>query len=82
MLQRLLIQWNIGPEARAVAETGVTGVYGPLTERAVAELQDTVVNAIKGPEAWKLAQALLKYAKGSWGEATKAATIEYLGSLR
>lgn len=81
-LQELIITWNAGPEAKAVAETGATGVYGWRTERAVTELQDMITNAVKGPEAWKLASALLRYAKGSWGDATKAAAIEYLGSLR
>lgn len=82
MLQRLIIKLNAGPEALVVAGTGATGVYGWRTERAVAELQDAITQAMKGPEAWKLAHALFKYGKGSWGELTKAATIEYLGSLR
>ncbi|MDO8582471.1 MAG: peptidoglycan-binding protein [bacterium] len=81
-LQKIIITWNAGPEAKAVAEVGATGIYGPLTERAVAELQDVIINAVKGPEAWKLASALLKYTKGSWGDITKAAAIEYLGNLR
>ena len=81
-LQKIIIAWNAGPEAQAVGKIGATGFYGWRTERAVAELQDVIINAVKGPEAWKLANALLKYAKGSWGELTKAAAIEYLVNLR
>ncbi len=81
-LQQLLVRLSVGPEARAVAETGATGAYGWRTERAVAELQDAIIQKMKGPEAWKLAHAFFTYGKGSWGDATKAAAIEYLRDLR
>lgn len=81
-LQQLLIRLNIGPEAQVVGATGTTGAYGWRTERAVAELQNKILDAMKGPAAWRLANSFLKYGKGSWGDATKSATIEYVSNLR
>lgn len=84
ILQDLLIKWNIGPEARHVAHTGSSGIYGWRTERGVAELQDLLIRNNAGPAAQTLKDAFVKYGygKGSWGNATKAATIEFLQTLR
>jgi peptidoglycan hydrolase-like protein with peptidoglycan-binding domain len=82
ILQRLVMQLNVGPKAKNLRNKGANGVYGPLTEEVITELQNKIIDALKGPEAWRLARALLKYPKGSWGEATRAATIEYMQNLR
>ncbi len=38
-LQAFLIKANTGPSARALANVGATGLFGPLTEQALAEYQ-------------------------------------------
>lgn len=79
-LQRLLIKWRIGPEARELARWGATGAYGWRTERAVAELQNMLMKNPKGPAAQALMEvfAKFKYGRGTFGPATQSAEIEYL----
>ncbi len=38
-LQIFLIQQNVGPQAQRLAETGASGLFGPLTTKALAEYQ-------------------------------------------
>lgn len=39
ILQEFLISEKIGPHAESLAKTGATGVFGPLTKKALAEFQ-------------------------------------------
>lgn len=79
-LQNLLMRWNIGPMARELAKNGATGIYGIETERAVVELQRSIMKNKTWPKAKALIDAFRtgKYALGSFGLATQAAEIEYL----
>ena len=79
-LQNLLITTKIGPEARELKRRGATGRYEWPTERAVAEMQNALMKNPIGPAGRKLVEAFEKYrfGKGTFGEATRAAEIEYL----
>ncbi len=80
ILQNLLIAMNIGPDARELKRRGATGKYEWPTERAVAEMQNSLMKNPLGPAGRKLIEAFDKYhfGKGTFGEATQAAEIEYL----
>jgi hypothetical protein len=79
-LQQILIDWNIGSEIPELKRWGPTGFYKWRTERSVAELQEMLMRAAKGPAARALIDAFKRYGygKGTFGPATKAAAIEYL----
>lgn len=84
LLQNLLIKWNKGPEARHLITAGASGVYGWSVERTVTELQNFLIRKNTGLAAQALNDAFVQYgySKGSWGDATKAAIIEFLDTLR
>ncbi len=77
-LQELLVKWNVGPAAKLLATTGVTGFYGDMTVGAVYELQSSLVKG-NSPAAKALADAINKGAsRGGWGPLTRNAQVEYL----